>query len=47
MNTLNNFVMKTGTTKHKNYEKPAIQEIQMVEEASLLNVSNYDGAETD
>ncbi len=39
--------MKTETTNHKNYEKPAVQEIQIAEDVQLLHVSNYDGAETD
>ena len=39
--------MKTETTNHKNYVKPAVREIQIAEDVELLHVSNYDGAETD
>ncbi len=39
--------MKTETNNRKNYVKPAMQEIQMVENSQLLHISNYDGAETD
>ena len=43
MNNFNNHIMNKETTNRKNYEKPAIQEIQMVENARLLSGSNYDG----
>ncbi len=39
--------MNTEKINHKSYVKPAMQEIQMVENSQLLNVSNYNGAETD
>lgn len=39
--------MNKETTGRKVYAAPAIREIQIVEGEDLLNVSNYDGAETD
>jgi len=39
--------METETNNHKNYVKPAMQEIEMVTESQLMVLSNYDGALTD
>ena len=39
--------MKLETTIRRNYQKPAIQEIEMEDNEQLMRVSNYDGAETD
>ena len=39
--------MKTNKAKHDAYKKPAMRVIQMRENLQLLEVSNYDGAETD
>ena len=39
--------MKTNKAKHDAYEKPAMRVIQMRENLQLLEVSTYDGAETD
>jgi hypothetical protein len=39
--------MKTEKAKHNAYEKPAMRVIPMRGNMQIMNVSNYDGAETD
>ena len=39
--------MKTEKVQHNAYEKPAMRIIPMRGNVQILNVSNYDGAETD